>query len=243
VKSRIYIGVDDTDILGESPGTGRIARGLAQNLEKIGLGESLGVSRHQLLVDPRIRYTSHNSSLCITMEAAAEFTEFIAPCVDYVKAHHKNGHGPGLCLCPRHAINRDIVEFGWRATREVLTKNDAIKVALEQNLILKELGGSGEGIIGALAAVALRADGNQGRFIELRGIQEINGKMTVSDLLARTSIASVRDAAGHFLPLGELIESYDCISPSLSEGEPVLLVRPIITQDGQHVWEPIGEDI
>ena len=40
----------------------KVARGLAERLESLGLGKSLGVSRHQLLVDNRIRYTSHNSS-------------------------------------------------------------------------------------------------------------------------------------------------------------------------------------
>jgi hypothetical protein len=57
----VYIGVDDTDTL-DSIGTGRVARGLAGYLENLGLGKSLGVSRHQLLVHDQIKYTSHNSS-------------------------------------------------------------------------------------------------------------------------------------------------------------------------------------
>ena len=39
----VYIGVDDTDVIG-SPGTGKVARGLAKLLTELGLAESLGVS-------------------------------------------------------------------------------------------------------------------------------------------------------------------------------------------------------
>jgi hypothetical protein len=63
----VYIGVDDTDIIG-SPGTGKIARGLAEYLESLGFGYSRGVIRHQLLIDPRIPCTSHNSSKCVLFE-------------------------------------------------------------------------------------------------------------------------------------------------------------------------------
>ena len=49
----VYIGIDDTDNL-NSVGTGRVARGLARSLVEAGFGDSLGVSRHQLLVHPDI---------------------------------------------------------------------------------------------------------------------------------------------------------------------------------------------
>lgn len=57
----ILIGIDDTDTL-ESTGTGRMARDLRDHLINLNMGASLGVSRHQLLVDDRIPYTLHNSS-------------------------------------------------------------------------------------------------------------------------------------------------------------------------------------
>ena len=54
----IYIGMDDTDNK-TSRGTGRLARAVAATLsEQL---EVWGVTRHQLLVDPRVPYTSHNS--------------------------------------------------------------------------------------------------------------------------------------------------------------------------------------
>ena len=45
----------------ETHGTGRRARQLGEVLAADGLAEVDGITRHQLLIDPRIPYTSHNS--------------------------------------------------------------------------------------------------------------------------------------------------------------------------------------
>ena len=63
-SSRILIGIDDTDD-SESTGTGCLAQRLVGVLGEAGLGSAVGITRHQLLIDPRIPYTSHNSSACI----------------------------------------------------------------------------------------------------------------------------------------------------------------------------------
>ncbi len=61
------VGIDDTDNL-ESRGTGFIGRTMGEEISAAGLGICGGVSRHQLLFDPRVPYTSHNSSLCLEIE-------------------------------------------------------------------------------------------------------------------------------------------------------------------------------
>lgn len=60
----LLIGIDDTDNP-YTPGTGRRARALLHELQAAGLGSPAGATRHQLLVDDRIPYTSHNSSACL----------------------------------------------------------------------------------------------------------------------------------------------------------------------------------
>lgn len=63
---RAYIGFDDTDILGAEVKTGKLVRRFAALLPE---GCRLwGVIRQQLLVDPRIPYTSHNSSACAVVD-------------------------------------------------------------------------------------------------------------------------------------------------------------------------------
>ena len=63
---RVYIGFDDTDILGSDIGTGKLAR----RFEKLLPADCRvwGVVRQQLLVDPAIPYTSHNSSACVVID-------------------------------------------------------------------------------------------------------------------------------------------------------------------------------
>jgi tRNA(Ile2) C34 agmatinyltransferase TiaS len=64
---RYLIGIDDTDNL-ESRGTGFRARQLGERLAHDGIANVEAITRHQLLVDPRIPYTSHNSSCCLVIE-------------------------------------------------------------------------------------------------------------------------------------------------------------------------------
>src|SRR5207248_117992 len=63
----LLMGVDDTDVVGRKPGTGRLARELGARLEAQGHARLVGVVRQQLLVDPRIPYTSHNSPACLLL--------------------------------------------------------------------------------------------------------------------------------------------------------------------------------
>jgi hypothetical protein len=223
--SIVYIGIDDTDVPG-SPGTGRVARGLARSLEEKGLAKSLGVSRHQLLVDDRIKYTSHNSAKGIAIEGRGGIDAILDAAREYMREGYQTGADPGLCLCEERQLNREIIEFGYLAARQVVEKATAINLAARHNIILKEFGGTGDGVIGALAAVGLRAGGNDGRLVDLRGIHDIKGIVTVADLLKETDIDRVVvSASGSRLADNEKIDSQDRIRPSLVDGKPVLKVE------------------
>ncbi len=230
-----FIGLDDTDVVG-SPGTGRIARGLAQYLADSGLGISLGVTRHQLLVSDEIRYTSHNSSLCLVLMPKGPVSGLYQPCIDYLASHFQQGADPGLCIGVKGQVGDEVIRFGRMAARAVLGKQQAINLAAGSSLFLKELAGSGDGIIGALAAVALRAEGNSGRFVELKGIRQIRGLVPVAGLKKRTDIVSVEDAGARALGDDELINSLDWVRPSLRGGRAVLRVRPVLGRAGERTW-------
>jgi hypothetical protein len=136
-------------------------------------------------------------------------------------------------------MNNELVDFGWKATSEVLTKQEAINLGIKYHLVLRELGGTGGGIIGALAAAALRAEGNHGRFVELRGIRDIDGIISAGDLKAHTAIEAVQTAEGILLDDSQRIESYGWIRPSLQGGRIVLRVQPVASSDGAPLWEPV----
>ncbi|MGH2717450.1 MAG: hypothetical protein ACRDJU_02570, partial [Actinomycetota bacterium] len=63
--TNLLIAIDDTDNR-DSRGTGAGSRALLEALLDAELGQPVGITRHQLLVDPAIPYTSHNSSACLT---------------------------------------------------------------------------------------------------------------------------------------------------------------------------------
>ncbi len=230
-----YIGIDDTDVIG-SIGTGRVARGLAAYLKGEGLGEAMGVTRHQLLFDRRIPYTSHNSSLCFAFRAACDISELRQPCLDYLASMFQEGSDPGLCICTEEQIGDRVIEWGRAAQKVILKKADALILAWQHSIFLVELGGTGGGVIGALAAVALRADGNSGRFVDLKGIRDITGTILAGELKARTGILSVQDEWGMPLPDNALIDSCDWVRPSLVGSNPVLRVKPCAEGGGRQIW-------
>ncbi len=231
----VYIGIDDTDITG-SPGTGNLSKRMARHLESLGLGISTGITRNQLLVDSRIRYTSHNSSLCIALKTEKLIQSLYQPCIDFMKKHFQEGSDPGLCICEEGEINSEIIEFGFSAQNVVLNKADADAIAKNNNLFLVELGGTGEGVIGALAAVALRAEGNSGRFIDLRGIRDLNGFVSVYEILKLTDIHSVQDLQGNTLDNSEIVNSMGWVRPPLVNHLPVFKLMPETGESNKRIW-------
>lgn len=241
MKQLVYIGVDDTDILGGSIGTGRVARDLAEYLEKSGLGRTIGVIRHQLLVDPRIHYTSHNSSKCIEFEAEENLSNLHQAGMRYLKEHFQQGSDPGLCTCASNQATEELVEYGQLAQRALLFKAQAVSLARKLGILLTELGGTGEGIIGALASVGLRAGGNDGRYVQLRGIREIKGQVSVGEILKTTAITAIVDEEGNQVGSKEIIDSHDWIKPSVINGKPVLRIRVSNIGSAARIWETIEQ--
>ncbi|MCX6012753.1 MAG: hypothetical protein NTV30_04965, partial [Chloroflexi bacterium] len=130
----------------------------------------------------------------------------------------------------------ELIHFGHQAETVVLKKRDAIEIAAKRNIFLVELGGTGGGIIGSLAGVALRGGGNGGRFVDLPGIRNITGMVTVAHIKQTTAISSIEDIHGNSLDNNDLINSLDWIRPTLLRGEPVLRVRPEKETSGKNVW-------
>ncbi len=238
MKRTVYIGVDDTDVPG-SPGTGRIAKTIGDLLAERGLGELRGVIRHQLLVADGIPYTSHNSAKCIEFESDRDLQSIADVCINYFKENFLDGSDPGTCVVEKDAVSEAVIRFGGRAAEEVLTKEAALGLAAVEGIILDEHGGTGGGVIGALAAVGLSAGGNAGRYVQMRGIKEIEGLVTVGDLLGETGIVSVVDEHGRTLAAGEVVDSLNWIRPSLVRGEPVLRVKRVARPGNTKVWEPV----
>ncbi|MCI0438158.1 MAG: hypothetical protein L0177_03395 [Chloroflexi bacterium] len=118
------------------------------------------------------------------------------------------------------------------AQKVVLSVEAAYSFGPRNGLILEGLGGTNQGVIGALAAAGLRASGNDGRFISLRGVRDIEGVVSAGDIKEKTGIASVQTARAVELPDTALVDSQGWLRPRLIDGRPVLQVESHPEMDG-----------
>ena len=197
---QIYLSIDDTDNL-DSPGSGQLAEILANKLEQEGLvSQCSNISRHQLFVDAAIPYTSHNSAMCFSATTLdKQLDNIIKFAGQFLRTSSAQGSDPGLCVAVADTLlNRGaLIAFGIKAKTTVLDKKEARLQASETGVHLSELGGTGDGIIGALAGVGLRLQGNDGRFRGWLNLGECGEIVTTQSLCAHPWVDAVVDQNGH----------------------------------------------
>ena len=186
----VYIGIDDTDNP-DTRGTGFRARQLVDRLHDRDMARTVGVTRHQLLVDDRIPYTSHNSSACLAVTSGHDRSVLMDFCREFLLEIAARGSDIGLCIADEHQAG-SASAFGRLAQTSVVTRDDAMGVAGKHGIRLEGLTGDHQGIIGALSAVGLHAEGNDGRYIWLQGLRDqAHRLMTLEHLLDQTGIDRV----------------------------------------------------
>ena len=159
-----YVGLDDTDIVG-SRGTNKLALQIVEELKDDWLCHQ--ILRHQLLEDERVPFTSRNGSASLLLSPRNQqsredlyeafrsriLREFIA------------GSDPGLVVTSH--VPEAIIQFGYDCQSRIMTQDEAYELADIYNIRMEGLGGTNDGIIGALAAIGLAATENDGRIIYL----------------------------------------------------------------------------
>ena len=226
---KILIAIDDTDNL-ETPGTGHLASALSDLLEERGLGKGSPVTRHQLYVHPDIPYTSHNSSMCFEAEISGEnFDHITAFCQTFLLKESASGSDPGLCIVDLDAlVKKDIlIEYGRKAKNTILNKKIAYDLASSLNIHLSEHGGTGDGIIGALAGTGLRLSGNDGRLKGHFTVGDTNDTLTVKELLERTGADLVKTEDGHILKSDDIVRIGKKVKAVYLDHKAVVLVFPV----------------
>lgn len=233
---RAYIGFDDTDILGAEVGTGKLVRRFEAVLPA---GCRLwGVVRQQLLVDPRIPYTSHNSSACAVVDfgAPALRDELIERASAHIERESCVGSDPGLCLaCEGDEALRDLAALGLACTARIVSQEEAVRAAGGAHL--SGHGGTCDGIIGAAAAVGLTAQGWSGRFIEFGGLRDIPDLVRVADLAARRIRVVSLDRDAVIPDEADEVDTRGWLRPRLWGGSVVLPVRKRAERLWENVWE------
>ena len=224
----LFIGIDDTDVAG-APGTNKLARRLAARLGQ--RWPVFGITRHQLLIDPRIPYTAKNSSAAIMLDRDDLDPEEAARLVcEFVQAESAAGSDPGVCVGQR--VPAEVLAFGRRAQREVLSQAESRRLAERFGLFLAGLGGTEDGVTGALAAVALAASADDGRFVQLGSWPDDLSGVQSADVLEERGVAAfLQDPTGeplepHAMDVGKRLR------PAYRSGRIVLYVAE--TAGGWH---------
>ena len=224
----IYIGMDDTDNA-QSRGTGHIARAIA---EILAVDFSLvGVVRHQLLFDPRVRYTAHNSSKSIVLGTSrgVDLADLAKRVGKLMMDDFQEGSDPAVCVASE--VPDEVIQYGRRAQLELITQEEARALAAKYRIPLLGLGGDEGGVIGALAAVGLAASGNDGRFMMVGQLRQLKGMIPIPAVLA-AGIAAVETLDG--TPVTEGLVAADKLRPARRRGLPIAIVE---WQDDH--WQPL----
>ena len=233
----IYVGIDDTDTL-DDPGTNQLARHLVRELA----GEFDGqlILRHQLLEDPRVPCTKKNGCASILFDSPATTPNELGAFVERLRAlivpWCPAGSDPGLCVTT--TIPPEVVAWGLRCQRELVDKAEAMQIAFENNVCLEGLGGTNDGVIGALAAVGLMATKNDGRVI-YRGTTgqdwyDVTGRLEVEEILSRGVDDVLRTDNGQPLATGT-VNIGKRLRPNYRNGRVVLFVA----RDEVSRWEAV----
>lgn len=231
----VFISIDDTDNL-EQGSTGQTANGLRKLLEEKGWGHTAPVTRHQLLVHPDIPYTSHNSAMCFKAELDPEVWEdLIMAAGQFLEHNSAPGSDPGLCIVREDWISdrAQLCAFGYRAKTEIISKEEAYLIAGRLRIHLSEHGGSGDGIIGALAGAGLRMSGNDGRFQGRLKLKAAGETLIVEEIKKLSDIESVETMDGYVLPEEEVVVIGEVIKTVLLDHKRKLLVY----RNESHCWQ------
>lgn len=235
LSERFVVGVDDTDVEGAG-GTGALVRALAERFVEEGLGEHLGVTRHELLDSPKVKRTTQNCAFAVELQTEKSLNDVEDWVVRYVRQAAERRADPGIAILSRHSDMPHVLAFGRRSQNEVMKLDDAGTFSAESNVRLRALGGKRAGSIGALAAVGLRAGGGDGRYVHLNGLRDLTGRMTAGQMrLACPELTRILDeATGEPMDRDDMIDTGDWVRPRLSEGGPLVLARR--TQEDRRLW-------
>jgi len=232
---RIIIGIDDTDNL-ESRGTGFFSRQLGLLLMKEGLADIHSIARHQLLVDSRIPFTSHNSSASILCNTKTKLSNIIDFCSEFAIRESAEGSDSGVCIAVSENISNEIILWGERAKKEVLKFEDCHCLAKKNNIFLQGFKGLNIGVIGSLAAVGLRKKGNDGRILWLKNLREIQGIYLIKNLFDIFNIDLVTDKSGNKIYDDDKVIINEWCRPVLINNKITLIVEEDTT-NGRNQWK------
>jgi hypothetical protein len=217
----IYFGIDDTDTI-DTAGTNQLAKEIVRRLAHH--CNCVSIVRHQLLFDSRVPYTSKNgsASICVQPIGNATLGTLLELVRHTIEEWYVEGSDPGLAACEH--IPPAVTEYGRRCKVELIDQREPCELAKRHGIYLEGLGGTDDGVIGALAALGLIATQNDGRVVQWgTWPDDLTGVTQLSSISARGVI--VRQLEGADVDEGP-VDVGKHLRPNLVDGECVLWVAP-----------------
>lgn len=224
--------MDDTDMPG-TRGTGWLVEDMCGILARKEVAVTSAISRHQLFVHEDIPYTSHNSSMCFEMQVTqGSINAVIDFMADFLEKRSEKGSDPGLCVTElRDGLDcRALIEFGQNAKCRVSSKSDAYAMARSVGVHLSEHGGTGQGVVGAVAGIGLRLSGNDGRYRGWYHLGRPGDIVSVKSLCAYPFVDGLVTREGRSLALEETVRIGSEKTKTVRMGHRQVIV---VTDDGQ----------
>lgn len=235
---RILLCIDDTDDISKKTSTGRIAEAIADRLEKMGAVIIQGVTRHQLLLNEKISYTSHNSAMCLEAEGEFQNLDIVWNTAGKILQEQMADTAcPGMALCRKEKLEEEhiskLTEFGRRAKKAVIALTEARLLAEESGIYLDSFGGTGAGQIGALAGIGLRLTGNDGTFRGKVSVGCGERIFTCGELKNALKIENIRGLHGEYISDSESVLVKKQVKLAFLDFQRVLVVKKNL----KGVWE------
>lgn len=220
------IGIDDTDNH-TSGDTGSLAQRLGAKIESSRTGRMVAVTSHQLALHPNIISTSQNKCVCLLIDADRDTQRDIELiCRTFLMHECAAGSNSGFALASWNSVSPAITAWGRQAKSVFLDRQEAMNLARTYKISIAGFTGSGQGVIGALAAVGLYYDGNDGRFLWIEGLRGLKGIFTLTSLIETCAIDRVENLRGRKPMPNDRINVSEEAYPILRDGQSLLLVEP-----------------
>jgi len=224
------LGIDDTD----SPKTGdtskdtaKLALTLGQKLQSLNLARLLNISCHRLFQHPSIPHTSSNTACCLLLDSDPQkLREIDLTTRLTLRSDSAANANPGYALAAWNQFEPDVIAWGKTSKTVLLQRMDAINLARRSGIAIAGITGSGAGVIGALSAVGLRYDGNDGYIYWMPGLDKLVGIHSQIEINQYIHFESIESESHKRPALDDRILFMDNVRPVLKNGRVVLLVSP-----------------
>lgn len=155
----LLVFVDDTNSVDdEVKDTFYIVSKLSEMIENSDMGKIQEVLSHQLLKDESVHYTNENITSGFWIHTALrnemEILDFATVYIEQLASEYASP-GIGFLKYDNEVDYTELIEFGKRAQVEQVSVSDAFETAETYGVVLRKCGGDGNGVIGALAGIAL----------------------------------------------------------------------------------------